>query len=135
MIDSPKAVLEILDSNELYGIHVATLEVLERVGVRVEEEAALDLLKDIGADVNAEKIAKIPHNLVDESIKSASRTILFAGRDQNYDLTLEGKKVHFGTGEGCINVLDHDTGSVRPSSKLDVANTARLLDGLPISIS
>ena len=132
MIESPKAVFQILESDELYRIHTATLEVLEQVGVRVEEEKALSLLKDAGADVNhAEKTAKIPQHLVDESIRSASRTVRFAGRDRKYDLRLEGKRVHFGTGEGCVNVLDHDSGAVRPSTKADIVNAVKLLDGLP----
>ncbi len=56
---------------------------------------------------------------------------MFAGRNERYDLRLEGKRVHFGTGEGSISVLDHNTGSVRPSTKMDVANAARLADALP----
>ena len=131
MIEST-AVFEVLPRNDLYRIHMATLEVLERVGVRVEEDKALNLLKDVGADVNyAEKIAKIPEHLVDEAIGLTPRTVLFAGRDKKYDLRLGAKRVHFGTGEGCISVLDHDTGSVRPSTKKDVENAARLADGLP----
>ena len=68
MIESPKiGIFEILSQDDLYRIHTATLEVLERVGVRVEEENALKLLSEVGADVNAsEKIAKIPQHLVDE---------------------------------------------------------------------
>jgi trimethylamine--corrinoid protein Co-methyltransferase len=132
VIESPRAVFELLCKDDLERIHIATLEVLERVGVRIEEDKALNLLKDIGADVNyAEKLAKIPEHLVDEAIGLAPRTVLFAGRDKKYDLRLGGRRVHFGTGEGCINVLNHDTGSVRPSTKKDVENAARLADGLP----
>jgi len=132
MIESPKGVFEVLSRNDLYRIHTATLEVLEGVGVRVEEENALKLLDESGADVNyGDKVAKIPQHLVDEAVRSSSRTVLFAGRDKKYDLRLEGLRVHFGTGEGATSVLDHDTGSVRPSTKMDIANVARLADGLP----
>ena len=65
MIESPKGVFEVLSRNDLYRIHTATLEVLERVGVRVEEENALKLLDEFGADVNyGDKVAKIPQHLV-----------------------------------------------------------------------
>jgi len=132
MIESPTAVFEPLSKSDLYRIHTATLEVLERVGVRVEYDEALKLLKDVGAYVNyTEKMARIPPHVVEEAIRSTPRTVLFAGRERRYDLRLEGTRVHFGTGEGCINVLDHDTGSVRPSTKVDVANATRLADGLP----
>ena len=132
MIESPRSLFEILDKGELETVHLATIEVLEKVGVRVEEENALKLLDSIGANVNfATKIAKIPKHLVDEAIKMSPRTVLFAGRRKERDLKLEGKRVHFGSGEGAINLLDHDTGSVKPSTKADVANAVRLLDGLP----
>ena len=131
MIESPR-ILEILSSNDLYRIHTATLEVLERVGVRVDNDKALNLLENNGAEVNyTERIVKIPRQLVDEAIKSAPRTVLFAGREKKRDLRLEGKRVHFGTGEGCVSVLDHDTGSIRPSTKMDIANAAQLADALP----
>ncbi len=133
MIESPKiGVFEIFSRDDLYRIHTATLEVLERVGVRVEEENALKLLVDIGADVNlSEKIARIPQHLVDEAIRSSPRTILFAGRNRSRDLRLEGKRVHFGFGEGAVNVLDGETGSTRPSTKADTINAVRLADALP----
>jgi trimethylamine--corrinoid protein Co-methyltransferase len=132
MIESPCAVFEILSKDDLYRIHTSTLEVLERVGVRVEEETALKLLDDVGADVDyKENIAKIPQHLMDEATRASPRTILFAGRNRRYDMRLEGKRIHFGTGEGSVGVLDHDTGSVRPSTKMDVANVARLADALP----
>ena len=132
MIECPAGTLEVLSRNDLYRIHTATLEVLERVGVLVEEETALKLLEDAGADVNrAKMIAKIPQYLVEEAIRLSPRTVLFAGRNEKYDLRLERKRVHFGTGEGATTVLDHETGSVRPSTKTDIANAAKLIDALP----
>jgi len=132
MIESPKVVFEVLSGDDLYRIHTATLEVLERVGVRVENKDALKLLDEVGADVNyGEMIAKIPQHMVDEAVRWSPRTVLFAGRDKKFDLRLEGKRVHFGTGEGAVSVLDLDTGSIRPSTKMDIANLARLADALP----
>jgi trimethylamine:corrinoid methyltransferase-like protein len=43
MIESPKiGIFEIFSRDELNRIHTATLEVLERTGVKVEEEKALE---------------------------------------------------------------------------------------------
>ena len=133
MIESPKlGIFEIFSRDDLYRIHTATLEVLERVGVRVEEENALKLLVEMGADVDIpEMIARIPQHLVDEAIKASPRTILFAGRTRSRDLRLEGKRVHFGFGEGAVNVLDGKTGSIRPSTEADTISAVRLGDALP----
>jgi len=124
--------LELLSRDDIYRIHTTTLQVLERTGVIVEEESALNLLDEAGAIVNHKTMnAKIPPHLVEETIRLSPRTVLFAGRNEKYDMRLERKRVHFGTGEGATSILDHATGLVRSSTKSDIANAARLTDALP----
>lgn len=133
MIESPKiGIFEYFTKEEIDKIHNATLEVLEKVGVRIEEENALKLLDSIGADIDfTKKIAKIPPHIVKEAIKNSPNSILFAGRDSKFDLKLEGKRVHFGLGEGAIEYLDSETNSVRPSTLSDAENASKLADALP----
>ena len=133
MIEFPKiGIFDVFSRDELYRIHTATLEILERVGVRVEEENALKLLDEIGAEIDyRRKIVKIPQYLVEEAIRLSPRTMLFAGRNKKYDIKLEGKRINFGLGEGATSFLDCDTNSIRPSTKMDVANAVKLADALP----
>ena len=98
----------------------------------VENETALQLLDDAGASIDHKRMtAKIPPHLVEEAIRLAPRTVLFAGRNAKYDMRLERGRVHFGTGEGATTILDHETGTVRLSTKQDIANMAKLTDALP----
>jgi trimethylamine--corrinoid protein Co-methyltransferase len=133
MIESPKiGIFEYFTKEEIEKIHSATLEVLEKVGVKIEEENALKLLDSIGADVDfTKKIAKIPPHIVKEAIKNSPNSVLFAGRDSKFDLKLEGKRVHFGLGEGAIEYLDSETNSIRPSTMSDAENASKLADALP----
>jgi len=132
MIEKLAGSLEALSRDDIYRIHTATLQVLERTGVVVEDETALNLLDDAGANVNRKTMnVKIPPHLVEEAIRMCSRTVLFAGRNEKYDLRLEEGRVHFGTGEGANTILDHETGVVRPATRADIANAARLTDALP----
>ena len=133
MIESPKiGIFEYFTKEEIDKIHNATLEVLEKVGVKIEEENALKLLDSIGADVDfTKKIAKIPPHIVKEAIRNSPNSILFAGRDSKFDLKLEGKRVHFGLGEGAIEYLDSETNSIRPSTMSDAENASKLADALP----
>ena len=133
MIENLKiGIFEILSKDDVYRVHAATLEVLERTGVRVEEENALRLLDEIGADVDhSKKIVKIPQHLVEEAIRRSPRTILFAGRNKKKDIRLEGRRVNFGLGEGAVNILETDNISTRPATKMDAANASRLADALP----
>ncbi len=47
--------LNSLSDDECYEVHLATLEVLEKTGMFVEDEQALEILGDNGADVDLEK--------------------------------------------------------------------------------
>lgn len=122
----------VFSDDELQDIHLGTLEVLERTGVFVEDEAALDTFADGGARVDrAAKIVRLPPHVVEDAIRSAPSKIVLCGRDPRNDIVLEGGRVGFTNfGEG-IQVIDPYSGELRPSTKADVADSARLVDALP----
>jgi len=123
--------LGVLGKDELKSIHSSTLRILEETGVRVDEENALKLLKDAGATVNfKERIAKIPHSLIEEMIKKARKRVTLCGRNPRHDVTLREDKVHVMTESTGIKVLDIETGRIRMSTKKDVEDSSRLADAL-----
>ena len=66
----------VLSDDQLYDIHMATLEVLEKTGVLVKHDEALQLLADAGASVDYEsKRAHIPQFLVEEAVQKTPKTI------------------------------------------------------------
>ncbi len=123
--------LNIFSADELYEIHLATLEVLEKTGLFIEGEEALDILDGGGARVDRKnRIVKFAPYLVEDAIRSAPPKILLAGRNPKNDMVLEGNRVGFTTfGEG-IYVEDLETGEIRNSTKADVAASALLADYL-----
>jgi trimethylamine---corrinoid protein Co-methyltransferase len=122
----------VFTDDELQDIHLGTLEVLERTGVFVEDEAALDTFVDGGATVDRDaRIVRIPPHIVEDAIRSAPAKVVLCGRDPGNDIVLEGGRVGFTNfGEG-IQVIDPYSGELRPSTKADVADSARLVDALP----
>ena len=121
-----------LSRDEIERIHQTTLTLLERTGVKFQNDTALRVLADGGADVdNKTRVARIPQYMVEESVRRAQRSILFAGRDPARDIRLGGKRVHFGTGGGAINRIDPVTSEIRSARKEDVADACRLVDYLP----
>ncbi len=123
--------LRILTRDELHEVHLATLEILERVGVKVSEQKALRLLEEAGAFVDVkEKIAKIPRYLVEEAIKKAPSGFTLFGRNPKYKLRLQDKRVYFSMGGQSVNVLDLETGKQRASTLKDCENFYRLADAL-----
>jgi len=117
--------------DELEAIHLATLEVLERYGIMVFCDEALELYAASGCYVDKEtNLVKIPAFLVEEAISSAPSSILLAGRDPRHDTVLEGRRVGFTNFGAGVMVIDPLTGELRESNKQDVANTALACDAL-----
>lgn len=123
--------LELFTEDELMEIHLATLEILEKSGIVVEDEEAMDILDGGGAIVNNEtKVAKLPSWLVEESIRSAPRKVVLYGRNPKNDIVLERNRVGFTNFGEAIMVVDPFTGEQRESTKQDVADSAKLIDAL-----
>lgn len=123
--------LNVFTDDELNEIHLATLEVLEKTGVFVEDEEALEILDGGGAAVDPKtKMVKIPPYLLEDSVRSAPSKILLAGRNPKNDFVLESNRVGFTCfGEGIL-VVDPYTGELREPTKADVTASAKLCDYL-----
>jgi len=123
--------LGVLTQKELYQIHSTTLEILEKTGVKVFSEDALSLLSDAGAIVDSRNsLVKIPESLISEVAKKSSRCPVLYGRDSTHDVAFGDGRVYVMTDSTGIKTMDIDTGNVRPSTKRDLADASRLVDGL-----
>jgi trimethylamine--corrinoid protein Co-methyltransferase len=123
--------LKSFTDDQLYDIHMATLEVLEKTGLFIETDEALDLFDGFGAQVDrGKKIVRIPSYLVDDAIRSAPSKILLAGRDPDHDKWLEAGRVYFTNFSEGIEVVDPYTGDRRVPVKADLADAAKLVDYL-----
>ncbi len=119
-----------LSDDQLYEIHMATLEVLERTGVRVDNKEARDLLKDAGAYMKDNNIVKIPAYLVEEAVRTApSRTVL-SNRDGKRVMFCEKNQSYYGPGSDLPWTIDIETGKMRKSVKQDVINSSIVVDAL-----
>ena len=116
---------------QLDEIHLASLEVLRRTGVRIHETEALALLQDAGCVVEDENLVKFPASVVEDALSHAPPRIVLCDRDGEARMYLEGRRTYFGTGSDLPNTLDLETGERRPSLLSDVEDTARLVDSLP----
>ncbi len=123
--------IEVLTKDELYDVHMATLEVLERTGVVIENDEALKILDQSGAPVDYKKrLVRVPQYMVKEAVKKAPTRITLASRDGKHDMKLEGSKTYFGT-LGCPpNMLDLENGKKRLMTKADLEGLARVADAL-----
>ena len=123
--------LNMFTDDELYEIHLASLDVLQNYGVGVFCDEAMDIFDGGGAVVDRENNhVKIPAYLVEDAIRSAPSTILLAGRTPEYDMTLQGGRVGYTSFGAGVMVIDPFTGEYRESSKTDVGYTALACDAM-----
>jgi len=120
----------VFTDEEINRIHLATIEIMEKTGLFVGTEEALDILEKGGARVDrAKKNVKFPQYLIEDCIRSAPSKIVLYGRDPRHDVVLEGKRVNFCTfGQG-VSIMELD-GTVRESVKEDVGKAALLTDAM-----
>ncbi|MDW7729533.1 MAG: trimethylamine methyltransferase family protein [Bacillota bacterium] len=120
----------VLSEKEISRIHETSLRVLETVGFEIHYLPALELFEKNGARVDHEmRRVYLPRELITRSIKQAPSEFIFYGREPGKEITIGGKKVHFGTGGLALYVLDFDRNK-RPGTIKDVADLARLADKL-----
>jgi len=123
--------LRLLTEGQLYRIHLASLEILRRTGVRFFEPEAVKLLREAGADVTDQTLVRIPSHLVEEALRTVPKRIVISDRNGNPSLFLEGHNVYFGTGTDTPNIIDPFLGKRRKAVEKDVGNAALLCDYLP----
>lgn len=124
--------LDVFTDDELREIHLATLEVLSETGVFVEDDEALDVFAEGGAECDREtRIARLPAAMVEDALRHAPPKVVLYGRSRDKDVVLEDGRVGFTNfGEG-IQVVDPYTGELHESLKQDVADCTRIIDALP----
>lgn len=118
----------LLSDEQIEEMHRTSLEILETVGVRVNHEGAVQILRDAGCQVKADNLVLIPGWLVEECISSAPSCVTLYSRVGQEAMRLEGHNSYFGLGTDLLKTYDLETGELRPSRLQDVVNAARIVD-------
>jgi trimethylamine--corrinoid protein Co-methyltransferase len=119
-----------LTEEEKSEIHGASLEILERIGVRLHLQEAMDLLKKAGATLTEDNRVRLPRSLVEWALEMTPKHINIYDRNGDLVMPLEGDRCFYGPGSDCLNILDHRTGERRKPVLRDIAEGTRLCDAL-----
>jgi trimethylamine--corrinoid protein Co-methyltransferase len=124
---------ELLTQMELEALKQGTLSVLDEVGVHFPSRQALAIFADHSAPVDWDReIVRIPPDLVKKAMSTAPRSFILGGREERFDLLLDGSCSYLSTDGTGVHVVDLETQELRPSRKEDVAYMARVCDALPL---
>jgi trimethylamine--corrinoid protein Co-methyltransferase len=120
----------VMSKNQIEEIASTAYDILERVGVDVNDPEILSLLKDAGCIVKGIR-AFIPSFLVNECLALAPKKITMSDRNGIRAMVLEKDRIYFGTGSDCVFILDSFTGERRKWLQKDIENGAKIVDYLP----
>lgn len=121
--------LNTISFDQFEEIHLATLEILDRVGVRISDPEALALLKKAGARVDG-NLVKIPASMVQDALASAPCRVPISTRSGERAMRLEKGRSYYGSGSDTPNTIDIKTGVRRLATKQDVINSTIIGDNL-----
>ncbi len=124
--------MAMLDREQCEAIHLASLEILRRTGVRVYHDEALAMLSETDALISDENLVRVPPGLVEWALDQVPSSVALCKRGSSeVAAPLEGRRVNFGSGSDCPNYLDPRTGRHRRFARADVIDTIRIVDALP----
>ncbi len=119
--------LSALSADEIQAIHDATLRILSEVGIVLGNGEARALLLDHGGQERGGRVC-LPPDLVEGCLARCPEQVTLRGRGGSITLGKGGLHVH--NMGGARDVLDAPGGDLRPATRRDVAESARLLDAL-----
>ncbi len=123
--------LNMFSEDELQQVHLATLDVLWNIGVKVESDKALGIFHDGGCSIEpSKKIVKIPAWLAEDAIRSAPPTFRACGRNPEKDYVCEKDRTGFVNFGEAPQMLDLESRELRTPLKRDVDEATRLMDAL-----
>lgn len=121
---------QILKKEQCELLYQASLDCLEQVGVRVDDERGLEILLNAGAKLDGDRV-KIPPEVIRYAVEVASSTLSIWSRDGEDELIVDPNSVYFGPGPTCTYFYDPMSGERRAAKRGDAGITAKIVDALP----
>ncbi len=123
--------IKLLSDSVVEKIIDEALTILEKIGVKVENREAIELLGNAGARVEKSfQRVFIPRNLVEESLKLAPSEIKIFDRKGEKTYIIGEDNVHFDPGSAALNIFDCEIGQQRKPVTADLINFSRLTERL-----
>jgi trimethylamine--corrinoid protein Co-methyltransferase len=122
--------LKVLNKEQAWAIHSAALEILDKIGFQMEHKGALEMLLSAGCKMLNNGRIRLPAYLVEDALCSAPRQITLYDQKKNKWMPLVDGNPFYGTGSDATFTIDLETGQRRRTVLKDVANFAKLVDGM-----
>jgi trimethylamine--corrinoid protein Co-methyltransferase len=120
-----------LDSNQIETVHSASLQILEKVDMRLRSEQYLEYLGEHGFEIDKVNwTVKMPEGLLADMLSKTPRTFKLYSRDGKRDLEMGERNCYYSTSGCAAYIVDHETGLKRPASLRDISSCAKIVDAV-----
>lgn len=128
-----RALFDPISKEEEEAVHVESIRILEKVGVKITSPRVLEMLNGHGAIVDKRtQHVKMPEGLVVESLRRAPKEFKMCARDKANDLELPARARVQGCNDGQpTEVWDMDTQAKRKSTMKDLVELTLVCDAMP----
>ena len=126
-----RTLLQVLSEDERAQIHERSLEVLARVGMRVDTAIGRRALAEAGAEVDeTTRLVRFPPALVEEALRLAPKQFSLGARRPGLDVRMNAGEAALVMSGEATHVIDRRTGEMRPSAHADWLEATRLIDAI-----
>lgn len=120
-----------MSHDDIALLHNATLQLLERTGVYIGSEKALDILEENSVRVDRSDKRVFPgEGHIERALASAPKSFRLFGRHDDKPLIFDGSNIYFLSGGASLRVLDL-AGQYVPATRKHLKQFNILLDALP----
>ncbi len=122
-----RPILKILEDELVSEAIAQAKDILESLGVFVENADALVLFDNEGIIPNKDDRICIPPDLVEKSISSTPKYVNLYDRDGNLAVEMKGNNICFDPGSAALNILDYKSSEFRQPVTHDYISLARII--------
>jgi len=124
------AFAQLLTESEVQRTHEASLEILQQVGMEVQNAQAREIFRRHGCTVGENFRVTFPPKVIEQSLQCIPPKFTFRARHPQLDRTIPENAPLTMTASSAPNVIDPVTRAHRPATSEDLARIARLVDQL-----
>jgi len=121
--------IQVLDEEHKNKIYTEAKEILENLGIFLENENAQELFNKEGVAHDGSRYF-IPSDLVEKCLRTVPNEIKLFDREGKEHITLANDNVHFDPGSAAILYFDEATGEIRNAVKEDFVRFSKVVEHL-----
>jgi trimethylamine--corrinoid protein Co-methyltransferase len=121
--------IKILDKEHKQSILDEAKSILEKQGVFIENQEAINLFKQHGIN-NKDSRYFIPTDLINNCLRTVPSEITLYDREGNEHVSLKKDNVNFDPGSAAIFILDEETGNIREALSNDFIRFSKIVEQL-----